>query len=230
MDSQMKSGIHYITIATMPHIILDLIKRRVDSQGESILVLGQDENRPIGWQSTGNFGAKLIHVHSFLHREDLQDDDIVLFTDAYDVIYCGDLQEIVTRFEKMNVPILFGAETTCNPDPEMSKKYPNPQSINETEFPYLNSGLFIGRVWALRQCMKNATFSDSDDDQRFWTNQFLKNPDLIHLDYENQLFLNTFGVDLELILWNGLYGYYRDRNPMFIHVNGPDKNDLRKFV
>jgi hypothetical protein len=224
----MKPRIHYITIATMPHIILDIIKHRAESQGESVLVLGQDENRPIGWQSTGNFGAKLIHVHSFLQRNDLYGDDIVLFTDAYDVIYCGDLTQTVARFEEMNVPILFGAETTCNPDAEVSKKYP--KSIGDVEFPYLNSGLFIGRVWALRQCMDNATFSDSDDDQRFWTNQFLKNRDLIHLDYENKLFLNTFGVDLELITWNGLYSYYRDRNPMFVHVNGPDKNDLRKFV
>ena len=224
----MKPRIHYITIATMPHIILDIIKHRAESQGESVIVLGQEENRPIGWQSTGNFGVKLIRVHSFLQREDLHGDDIVVFTDAYDVIYCGDLRQTVARFEKMNVPILFGAETTCNPDPEMSKKYP--KLIGDVEFPYLNSGLFIGRVWALRQCMKNVTFSDSDDDQRFWTKQFLKNPDLIHLDYENQLFLNTFGVDLDLIIWNGLYAFYRDRNPMFVHVNGPDKNDLRKFV
>jgi hypothetical protein len=224
----MKSRIHYITIATIPHIILDIIKRRVEAQGETIKVLGENENRLIGWQSTGNFGAKLIHVYSFLYQGHLNDDDIVLFTDAYDVIYCGDLVQTVARFEEMNIPILFGAETTCNPDPEMSKKYP--KSTDDVEFPYLNSGLFIGRVWALKQCMKNTDFSDSDDDQRFWTKQFLKNPDLIHLDYKNRLFLNTFGVDLELITWNGVYAHYRDRNPLFVHVNGPEKNDLRKFL
>jgi hypothetical protein len=220
--------IFYITVATMPHIILDIIKSRLDIQGESIVVLGQEENRPIGWQSTGNFGAKLSHVYSFIHRVDIHDDDIVLFTDAYDVIYCGDLSQIVSRFLAMNIPILFGAETICNPDPGVSAKYP--KTHTEQEFPYLNSGMFIGRAWALRECMNGMAFSDSDDDQRFWTGLFLRHPDLIHLDYENRLFLNTAGVDLDLIAWNGQYAHYRDRNPMFVHVNGPEKNDLRKFL
>jgi len=218
---------YYITVATQPHIILDFIKCRIDYQEENLEVLGLEENRPIGWQSTGNFGAKLKHVNDYINRPHLHPDDIVLFTDAYDVIYGGNLSLVYDRFSSMGKPILFGAETICNPDPEKASQYRRVQGV---EFPFLNSGMFIGRVWALKQCMNGVSFSDADDDQRFWTSQFFKYPELIFLDYENTLFLNTAGIDLDLVVWNGSSIHYRDKNPIFVHVNGPDKNDLRKLL
>ena len=40
---------------------------------------------------------------------------------------------------------------------------------------------------------------DDNDDQRFWT-QILNRPELIKLDYDNNLFLNTYKVDIEDII------------------------------
>ena len=78
--------------------------------------------------------------------------------------------------------------------------------------------------------LEDYNYNDKDDDQAFWTVQFLEtNKELIELDYNNELFLNTYGVDLSLI--NTVSGLckYKDSVPLFVHVNGPDKSDLRHF-
>jgi hypothetical protein len=217
--------IHYITVATKPHIILDLIKNRIAKQYETITILGEKENRYIGWQGTGNFGIKLKEVQDYLLLENLDENDIILFTDAYDVIYCSNFNEIIARYLKFEKPIIFGCEKFCNPDPKQEPHY----KYKSTEFPYLNSGLFIGRVWALRKCMEKYKYNDKHDDQLFWTLQFFHSG-LIELDYSNSLFLNTGGIDIQKIIWNGEHGTYNGAKPLFIHVNGPDKSDLRYFL
>lgn len=219
--------LYYITVATKPHPLLDLIKTRIAKQSENINVLGEHENRYIGWQSTGNFGIKLKEVYDFIfsNENNIENNDIILFTDAYDVIYCSNFANIIDTFIKFEKPIVFGCEKFCNPDPKQEKNY----IFKNTEFPYLNSGLFIGRVWALRKCMEKYKYNDKHDDQLYWTIQFF-NSGLIELDYCNSLFLNTGGIELQNIIWDGEHGSYKERNPSFIHVNGPEKSDLRYFL
>jgi len=218
--------LHYITVATKPHIILNNIKKRVESQGEKILILGEQEDRDIGWNATGNFGVKIKEVRDFIMREHIKPDDIVLFTDAYDVIYGGKLREVMLRYEAMRKPIIFGCETECNPDPTLKSLYKN----TGEEFSFLNSGMFIGKVYALRKLMEKYEYDDKHDDQLYWTRHFLNNPDLIGLDYRNELFLNTYKVDMEDIRWDRTHFGYKGRDPQFVHVNGPDKNDLMHFL
>jgi hypothetical protein len=221
------SKLRYITVATKPHEILNRIKDRVEKQNEKIIVLGEQENRAIGWNSMGNFGVKLREVRDFLLRPEVADDDIILFTDSYDVIYQGNFYEIVTRFTEFSKPLVFGCETTCNPIPSYEQYY----QYRDYEFPYLNSGLFIGTAWALRKCFVGYQYNDRDDDQGFWTVQFLdKNKDFFVLDYQNRLFLNTYGIDLSLIKQDGGKFSYKGAAPSFIHVNGPDKKELNFFV
>lgn len=217
---------HYITIATKPHPILENIKKRISRNNEDIHILGTEEDRPIGWNAKGNFGVKLREVYDFVIKNDVQDEDIVLFTDAYDVIYTGTRDVVIERFVGMKIPIVFGCETECNPDPDQREKYVH----RDVKFPYLNSGMFIGRAWAIRKCMKEYVYDDDHDDQRFWTQKFFEYPEMISLDYDNALFLNTYGIDIEDISWNRLESNYMGRNPQFIHVNGPDKRDLNKFI
>jgi hypothetical protein len=80
--SSIKNHLHYITIATKPHPILELIKTRVEKQGENITILGLQENRNIGWNDRANFGVKLREVYNYIWNVDLDPDDIILFTDA----------------------------------------------------------------------------------------------------------------------------------------------------
>ena len=229
----MNINFHYITVATKPHIILDNLIKTANDQSMNITVLGRDENRWIGWQSKGNFGIKLKSVYDFLQNKHLNDLDIVLFTDAYDVIYCGKKNEVIDRYEKLDMPIVFGAEKICNPDPWRSNEYVKKAG---KEFQYLNSGMFIGRVWALRLCMLYYKYNDDEDDQRFWTTQYFEHPYLISLDYNNDLFLNTADIDMGNIVYDPITNrtFYDSnnvsKNPLFVHVNGPEKSDLNLFL
>jgi procollagen-lysine,2-oxoglutarate 5-dioxygenase len=218
--------LYYITVATKPHPVLDRIKQQVKQNGEQIIVLGENENRYIGWQANQNFGIKLREVRNFLQKPELNPNDVILFTDAYDVAYSGNITEIARRFYYYTKPIIFGGETQCSPDPEKASFYSN----TTYEFSYLNSGMFIGRVWALRQCIISYEFNDNDDDQRYWTSKFLKHPELIELDYKNKLFLNTVDIDMSRFSWNGKVGWYKLNSPIFIHVNGPDKSLIDTLV
>lgn len=218
--------LHYITIATKPHVVLDKIKQRVAIQNESLSVLGEHENRNIGWNATGNFGIKLKEVQSFIMNPEIDKDDIVLFTDAYDVIYYGNRAEIIKRYLSFAHPIVFGAEKFCNPIPSYEKHY----TFKDTEFPFLNSGMFIGRVWALRECIGKYVYNDKHDDQQYWTLQFINRPELIKLDYNNTLFLNSVGLDVNSIRHDGNRCFYKEANPLFLHINGPDKSEIRHFM
>jgi len=215
--------LHYITVATKPHEVLEKIKQRLDSQQETITVLGAEEDRYIGWHAAGNFGIKLKVVQEFLQREDLDDHDIVLFTDAYDVIYYSNFAEILKRYNEYATPIVFGCEKFCNPVPSYEQFY----KIKDTEFPYLNSGMFIGRVYELRLCMSSYKYEDKHDDQVFWTIQYINHRHFITLDYENRLFLNTVGLDINDVYVTENGCFYKDKNPLFLHVNGPVKTDLQ---
>lgn len=213
---------HYITIATIPNPNLDKLRKNIENKGEKIEVLGSHENRVIGWENQQRFGIKLREVANFLKRDSLKPTDIVLFTDAFDVAYFGTREEVLKRYRKFNIPIVFGCEKDCHPDPSRTKEY----KILRGEFPYLNSGMFIGTVEALRKCIITYNYNDTDDDQRYWTTQYLENPDLIGLDYENSLFLNTSGFNEKMFSYDieSSTAYYKTANPQFVHVNGPDKS------
>ena len=218
--------LHYITVATKPHIILSKIQDKVKQNNESITVLGLEENRYIGWNAQGNFGLKLNEVKKFVSNPEIKNSDIILFTDAYDVIYFGNEKKIIERFKELSFPIIFGAETECNPDPKQARNY----SIRSEEFSYLNSGLYIGYVWAIRSCLYNYVYDDQHDDQLFWTKMFFNNKQLIKLDYKNILFLNTYNMSTDDFVYDGKSINYKNRTPLFLHVNGPDKNMLTSFL
>jgi len=222
--------LYYITIATKPHPVLDKLKERIEENRETIEVLGLQENRQIGWENQQRFGVKLQEVADYLKRPHLEPDDIILFTDAYDVAYFGTFDEIIKRYKQFNSPIVFGCESECHPDPDRASKYP---SYNMThEFPFLNSGLFIGSVDALRKCIKGYEYNDTDDDQRYWTTRYLENTDLITLDHTNRIFLNTSGYNPNRFMFD--YGapmaMYKSSDPIFVHVNGPDKSFINTLI
>ena len=220
--------LYYITVATRPHPVLDKLIEKVQQNGEKIEVLGLHENRSIGWEHQQRFGVKLREVADFLKRPYLKSNDLVLFTDAYDVAYFGTQAEIVERYNSFNCPIVFGCEKECHPDPHLAALYRN----KDKEFSYLNSGLFIGTVQALRNCIIYYNYTDTDDDQRYWTKQYFENQGVITLDYENKLFLNTSGFDNKYFMCDidASIAYYKLANPQFVHINGPDKTPIAELV
>ncbi len=158
-------------------------------------------------------GHKVNLVRDYL--DTLPENDIVLFTDAYDVFFTRDLQEIVKRYMDASVEILFGAEATCWPDDSMQSLHPEPHMF---KYKYLNSGQYIGRVGALKDFFAERLNNEDDDQlymQRVWLNDTTKFS--VGLDYEQYIFQThepECRVDGEL--WNPI----TNTVPCLYHGNG----------
>ncbi|CAM9825825.1 unnamed protein product, partial [Discosporangium mesarthrocarpum] len=77
--------------------------------------------RIIGWQKPWRgLSQKLSATLEAVSR--LPESTVVMFTDAFDVLYAWDLMEIKRRFLKMKVDILFSAECGCWPQVQRERK------------------------------------------------------------------------------------------------------------
>jgi len=215
---------HIIAVATKPHPMLELLTQQIKDGGGTLIPLGLDLNTNIGWEGSGNWGIRLKLIHNFLNEHDPE--DIVLFMDAYDVVFKGDVQTILERYATFDKPIIFGAEKNCSPSVFQSKY---PEHTKDYTFRYLCAGLFIGKISALRECFQEYVYVDTMDDQAWWKQKFLDRPDLIELDYHNTLFMNCCNVDKHTIILEDKI-QYNDKNPLFLHFNGPSKAIMNRYA
>ncbi|KAL7077406.1 hypothetical protein ACQ4LE_003240 [Meloidogyne hapla] len=231
-----------VTIATEETDGLKRLQKSAEYFGHDLKVFGLGEEWKGGHMNFEG-GAQKIR----LLRENLlpyKDDDlIVLFTDAYDVLINSNSETILRTFFASfpESKILFGAESFCWPDQSLSAKYP-PVVFGER---YLNSGMFIGYIKEILKMLKMAedqNIADNDDDQLFYTKLFLneniRNDLKIGLDSLSIIFQNLNGAqefvsirneNNEAIIYNSLYNTY----PLILHGNGPSKivlNQLENYL
>ena len=222
--------LYFITVATKPHNVLNVLKQNIELKGETLEVLGLKENPyrigdDMNKQVGRSFDVKLEEVYNFINRDYLHENDLVVFMDAFDVYFCGDKSTLLKRYKEMNKPVVFGGEPCCYPDGNKSKYYPKTNFY----YRYLNSGLFIGRVKELRECMFGFV-SNHYDDQLWWTNKFLERQDIIELDYKNHLFLNCLWLKENELVCNEGKVTFHNKTPLFIHGNGPSKYCIVPFL
>lgn len=161
-------------------------------------------------------------------------DTIILFTDSYDVLINSTENKIlncyydaITKYNKHNC-VLFSAEKSCWPDISLASKYPD----NNSPYAYLNSGGFIGSARNIYSLIRDATVSNTDDDQLFFTNIYLndKFKERITLDYNCYLF-QTLNDSISDVAFNGqhlLHNILLNTYPLVIHGNGPEQ--YKQFV
>jgi len=219
--------LHFVTVATREHPMLELLQSTLAKKKYTLDILGLEMNKKIGWEAHGNLGLKLKLFCEYIHLPKLEKDDIVIYLDAYDVIFAGTKDILLERFQKFQTPIVFGAETSCFPN-ELENRYP--LSTSGFPFRYLNSGLCIGKVWALRECFIDYIYEDSINDQYWWKLKFLERPDLIDLDYTNTLFLNCNGVDKNSIQLENDIISYNKKHPQVLHFNGTSKAIMNRYA
>jgi hypothetical protein len=133
-----------------------------------------------GSDMTGPGGGQKIN----LLREyisNLPDHHVVLFVDGYDVFFAGDLDTITRRYFGFGNRVLFAAESNLWPDETML----HPPS--ETKYRFLNSGVFMAEVGALKDIIFEP-IEDSADDQLYYQRKFLSGRYDIALDYECYVF------------------------------------------
>lgn len=121
-------------------------------------------------------------------------DKIIIFTDAYHVIFLADLKEIVENFKEFDARILFSAEGTCWPKEELAALYP----AIERGKKYLNSGVYMGYAPEIYKLLTNRPVKDDDDDQLYFTEAYvdatLRENLKFKLDHISEIFQNLNGA------------------------------------
>ena len=150
----------------------------------------------IEWQGTDmsalGGGMKINLMKDYV--KDLHDDDIILFTDAYDVFYADDLNTITERFLEFNKEIVFSGELFCYPHEQLASEFPDAH----TRFKYINSGTYIGRVGELKKLYNHEKIEHWDDDQLYVHKCFLYGDFDIAIDYECYIFQTHFEGTIKL--------------------------------
>ncbi|XP_023948585.1 procollagen-lysine,2-oxoglutarate 5-dioxygenase isoform X1 [Bicyclus anynana] len=231
-------AVKIFTVATEETHGLQRFLRSAKLHGIDVEVLGMgqkwsggDMNHPGGGQKVRLLKQKLFSLQKLPDR-----DQIIIFTDSYDVMYLAGLNVIVDKFKSMDARVLFAAEPFCWPDASLAKKYPNTTVMN----PYLNSGGIIGYLTELKKVLNYKEIRNRDDDQLFYTEAFL-NEDLrltyrLALDHKSQIFQNLNGAlsDVQLITNSTTESPYllnvvTNERPLIVHGNGPSKITLNHF-
>lgn len=199
---------HVCTVATHDkNENLSKLIRSCRLHGIKLEILGM--NRP--WY--GN-GTKYLYVMEYLNT--LQDHEIVLFVDGFDVLILADKKEILDKFLKLKVPFLMSTERNCYPLSERKHEFPP----SPTSFAYLNTGGYIGYVGHLKQWFRDLGDIDPCQcDQKQTSLHFLKDDNtkrFYHFDYNCEIFLSLAGV------WKEEVNFDKRKQAVFV-------NETRSF-
>ena len=181
--------------------------------------------------------------------DDINQDDIVCFVDAYDVLVFSDAEEIVRKFRASGKSILLSSELNCYP-PENRDRYDLIEYFTfeqdevagtwgtdktrcfTTNYKYLNSGGYVGYAGAIKRMFQWKTADEIREmclhggDQNFFTQYFLEyalSPYTnIGLDSKQEIFQSMYRVNLgDFAFFRGrLYNHVLRTYPCFAHFNG----------
>ena len=149
--------------------------------------------------------------------ENYNDNDIILFSDSYDVIFLSDENEILEKYNEFNCDIVFGAEKTCWPDVSLSSYF----SESDTVYKYLNSGGFIGNAKTIKLYIEN-NCSNTQDDQLFMQQSYFKYKNITKLDTTAKIFQTSSNDILDDVytLNNRIINKLYNTKPCHLHGNG----------
>lgn len=199
---------------------------------------------PIGYKI--GHGAKITLLYSALSQ--IRDKStLVMLVDGYDVIFGAPLTEILAKYQDMvrdipEKPIVFSAEMYCWPDdkiafydvldPTQGKGKGMERQNDVSPYRFLNSGGFIGPASDILELIAPMveTVDPQTDDQRFYTDRYLRGDSSIQLDCQCNIFqclaneMRTHLVwDEEQERWcNAMTNTY----PSIMHGNGDGKDFL----
>ena len=135
-----------ITVATHSESYFPLLEESCLKNNLELTVLGLGQK----WQG---FSWKYKLISEYI--EDLPLDEIVIFTDAFDVIVLNNTNNLIqTRFLEFETDIVVSVSNIKNPilSKISNKMFPKCQNNN------INSGLYMGRVFALKQMFEDMCF------------------------------------------------------------------------
>jgi len=173
---------------------------------------------------------KIYHMKKVLSS--LDNNDICCFVDAYDIIVYGDEKEIIRKYLRYEKEIVFGAELGCFPECLIPLYENNQEKSFTTQYRYLNSGGYIGRVDSLKKML---TWRSDEEIEKickqgtdqyfynlFYLDQLGQKNKTICLDIHQSIFQNICKVDFSdfLFMEGRLYNRILKELPAFVHLNG----------
>jgi hypothetical protein len=211
---------HLLTVVNKTHPGLDLWKHTAALAGHAPTVLWAPPTSKLGHESKW-FGQKFVTLDA--HLATLPEDDWALVTDGFDVVVLDSPDVLEGRIRERVGPtqLLVAAEVFENPDKG------NPYKTLHQPFPFLNSGVYAGRVAAIREALRPALLDPRVlelDDQRYFTQQYFARPDTIVLDHTASVFVCLAGVSQ--LSFEGRRLVVNNQKPSVLHFQGYFKNTL----
>jgi hypothetical protein len=173
----------------------DKIQRLLDSAK-----LQHIDVETIGEGRDVNEGGKFNGKNLWLYEKvcELDENEIVVCTDSFDVIYLTNADEIKQKFLKMNARIVYSAEHRyAHQAPEFRNIFKK-MSVDK-HFKYLNSGALIGYAKNIKDKFEVIfNYSQTEIDESVSYNQgrvgkyIAENPNKVKLDYDCELFWTDF--------------------------------------
>lgn len=174
-------------------------------------------------------GLKIKNFRKFCENQ--PPDQVVMFVDAYDVIFVQHAETLYEKWEKLTggKGVIFNAEVNCHPDVERAPEYPD---VENTRFKFLNSGIYMGTAAEMLKILPE-DIQDSYDDQRYYVNKFLLDETAdVRLDYMTELFMPLcYAVKSVHYNEKGLYNSELGTYPCLLHANFTEFSEkyLRAF-
>ena len=144
-----------------------------------------------------NEDGKLCGKNIWLYEklQELNENEIIMCTDAFDVIYLASEGEILKKFKSLNTRILFGAETHLAGLRYNSTDHKKIMKLAKNEtYKYLNSGVVIGYVSDLKKMYKNLIYDVKNipkwkwsNDQGYVSKRYANKKEPIKLDFKKEL-------------------------------------------
>ena len=98
-----------LTVASKETSAFKRFRRSAEINGLPLKVLGMGQE----WIGLGD--AKVAQLGHELEKYKNDSEKIILFADAYDVLFTGPAEVLLEKFRKFNTRILFSAEKNCYP-------------------------------------------------------------------------------------------------------------------
>lgn len=225
-DTISNDKLKVLAVATYESESLERYIRTGKVNNLNVKILGLGQPWTGGDMSQPGGAVKIRLLREELQTGDYKDDDVILFTDSYDVMLIAPAEEILTQFQLSGAKILFSAEPFCWPDESLAEQYPVVQRGKR----FLNSGGFIGYKKDVLNLIKDIKFQDNDDDQLIYTKLYLdedvRAANGIKLDSRVTIFHNLNGAtsEVELVLnekGNELKNTVHGTKVLVVHANGP---------
>lgn len=214
-----------VTVATHSDGYFPFLVKSCERNGAKLDVLGWGQK----WQG---YAWKLVLMKEFLRG--LDDDEVVCFIDAYDVLLLRPLEELEAAFRDFARATGCEIVVGCDNVRKMHMKFLSKWVFGTCQHRPINSGTYIGFAGAIRRTVDkigSIAQDPSQNDQVLLTQYCRRGAHRMHIDCDNVFFLTVLDplapfMDGSMHVENGQL-FHHGLRPFVVHGNGnTDMNDV----